>query len=141
MPGVSTGPSFMNRLGGQMPGMVNGLAQQFGDPQMQGAVQSSSRLLNRPRPNIQQSQAIPRMPMPQPMTQMPGTPMPPPTPPGIQTGPSTPPPFMNPMLGGMSGIGGMGGMNRNSMMGQQPTDIGGLFGRYNQMGQFPNRRY
>jgi hypothetical protein len=44
---VGTGPSFMSRLGAQMPGMVNSMAQDFGDPSMRGTVQGSSSLLKK----------------------------------------------------------------------------------------------
>ncbi len=46
MAGISTGPSFMSRLGGQLPGMANALGQQYGG-NMSGMAKSSSSLLNR----------------------------------------------------------------------------------------------
>jgi hypothetical protein len=44
---VKTGPSFMSRLGGQMPGMVNSLAQNYGDQSMAETVRGSSSLLGK----------------------------------------------------------------------------------------------
>jgi len=161
MAGINTGPSMMSRLGNMGAGMANGLAQNYGGD-LSGAAKATSGLLNRQkspmrRPGVTSGLGgqMPgqRMPMPQnPMAgrmQAPGLisattsgpEMQAQMPQSINTGPS-PQLFTQPYANlfqppsGNSGI--TGGMsNRPSgyerpNMGAPGTDIGGLFGRFNQ---------
>lgn len=185
---INTNPSFMSRLGGQMPGMVNAAAQQFGNPSMKESVAGSASLLGKQKtPGFMGGMRRKTPPVTNgiPGGQMPGQQIPIPTgpsfmptagpgrmspvnvqapglvPPGemnaempIATGPS--PLFQNPygnIFGNSPGYGRSGntgiagGMfNRppgyeRPNMGAGGTDIGGLFGRYNQLNQNPNVRY
>ena len=135
--GVNTGPtnhgSFMSRLGGQVPGMLNGMAQNYGDPSLQGAAKGSSSLLGVRKPAFPgfnpgiQSKVMPGQNM--------GMPTPPQPPPmsGINTGPSnmSEMPMNGPTESPMS-------MN---MMGSRNTGnggiSGGLFGNYARRMQNP----
>jgi len=139
MAGISTGPSFAHR----MAGATNALAQSMGGPLGEAAKGTSAFLKRRPQ------FGVPQMPKAQsgiPAGQMPGQQMPMPMTPAlpIDTGPSN---AMGGGYGGGSNPGIFSGLfNRPTgyerpPMAAGPTDIGGLFGRYNQMGQFPNRRY
>ena len=144
MAGISTGPSFMSRLGNFGAGATNALAQQFGGD-LSGAARGSSALLGR-----QQQPRRPQMPqirngIP---GEMPGQKMPLPTmPPPVGGGPiNTAPSMMTPeMLSGMStmGFGGGGGIwnpmapKLDPSTGQYSTPnngMGGIFGRFNRMG-------
>lgn len=146
MPGINTG-SFWGRMGNAAAGMTNGLAQQFGAPDMANTVRGSSTLLGQ-----QKRQKMPKMPKPTngiPAGQMPGTPVkmempgmmaPMPQTGGIDTRPS---PQMMPNGGGMNfpGFGGgfwnPGAPKLDVNTGQYNTpsmpNIGGLFGAYNRI--------
>jgi hypothetical protein len=116
-PAINTGPSpsFKSKMMGQMPGMVNGMAQNYGDPSMMGSVQNAGAALG-----------MQRRPMPTPMGinegMMPGAPMGAPMEEGIVRGPSQMP--FTP-TGGM-----MPGQNTGITGGMQNP---GLFQMYNQM--------
>lgn len=129
--GPSKGASFMSKLGGQMPGMVNGLAGKFGDPSMTGAVKGAGSVLGMRRPSMPQ---MPRVQNGMP-GQMPGMQMPLPQAPGIDTGPSMPPPMMPQNQGIMGNIFNRPAGYERPMGPMQGTEIGGLFGKYNQMQQ------
>lgn len=120
---VSTSPSFMSRLGGMMPGMLNSMASQYGNPNMRGMVDTAgmmSRMFqNRPRHMPQATPGI---------NQMPGQQMPPPQiPQGIDTGPS-------PAVMGMGRLpmnnGGVAGGIFNRPQGYERPNFGGIFGNY-----------
>lgn len=149
MAGISVGPSRMTAaMGG-----LNKLGQNYGG-NMAGAAQQSGRLLGSSfRPNhIARPPAIggggnlPGMQRPMPGIpggQMPGMQMPMPQVP-ITTAPSPqalPPPMQGPPMMGPSDMMGPMGGGMSPMGPMQSTDIGGMFGRYGQMGQNPNRRY
>lgn len=142
MAGISTSPSggFFSRMMGQMPGMTNSLAQNFGDPSMRGAVQGSSRLLGMQKPS---QPKMPKYVNGLPDGQLPGMQIPMPSMPspinmgGIDTGPSR-----VPMPENNSGIAG-GLFNRPpgyERPGQPNSGGGGLFSNYRPMsgpGQTP----
>lgn len=149
MAGVGTAPSsgFFSRMVGQIPGMTNSLAQNYGGD-LSGAAKQSSALFGRtPRKSQPGS---PKVTNGIPKGQIPGTQMPMPTAPtGINTGPTN---MSMPMGDGasapMGGGHGMGFWNpyapkMDPQTGQYSTpnmDMGGIFGRYNRLsgpGQTP----
>lgn len=146
MPGISTGPSFMSRLGSAMPGMINGLAQGYGDAGMKGTVKGSASLLNKPRPKPMSGK--PMMPggvqsppvangMP-PLMSSSSSLFPSGEMPMINTGMSNMPFNMSQLpMNTMGNTGFAGGfMNRPSGFERPGMDgMGGIFGRYNAMSQ------
>lgn len=143
--GPSAGASFMHKLGGQIPGMINGAAQKFGAPSMGGAVKGAGSMLGMRHGNSGgmgmpgQNVGIPQPPPPSPMPIDPG-PMGPGIQPGdgIDTGPSMgmPPMTTSPIMGGSKNIGNGGfaggGYGGPPMMGGLPglPGMGGLFNQF-----------
>ena len=138
MAGISTGPGFMSRLGGQLPGMVNAAAQQFGNPSMRNAVAGSASLLSKQKqPRFNPARMAPKVTTG--IDTMPGTQVPLPsnpiniqapglTPPQeisaempINTGPSAPI-FQNPYANIFSASPGYGRSGNTGI-------AGGLFNR------------
>lgn len=110
---INTGPSqsFKTKMMGQMPGMVNGMAQNYGDPSMMGGVQNSGLALGMKRPmGMQPPPVDPNMMAGGPMDE------------GIVRGPSQMP--FNPSGGFMPG-------QNSGITGGMPNP--GLFQMYNQM--------
>lgn len=163
MAGINVGPGqgFLGRMAGQMPGMINSAAQQFGDPSMRKTVAGSASLLGknkmRTKPKMPQSPPVTtgmgNMPMPgqEVNIQAPGLQQP------IDTGMMGMKPELmgNPYAGifnsspgyGRSGNTGIAGglFNRppgfeRPNMGSGGIDIGGLFGAYNRLNN-PATRY
>lgn len=142
--GVKTGPSsFMKgKLAQSLLAGGNAWAQQNAGPGAnamgQGAGLALANRMHRP-PN-----AIPQQP---PMAPPPMAPPPMGPSPMIDTGPSYGAAVGSPAMPGNPNPGISGGLfNRPTGYERPPmaagsNDIGGMFGRYNQMGQFPNRRY
>lgn len=151
MPGINTG-SFFSRLGGQLPGMVNSLAQNYGAPDMANSVRGSSALVGKARPSFGRPKmpSTPKVTNGIPAGKMPGTPIKMQAPGlmpsggGIDTAPTNMPMPM-PMQADMPmrspGFGG-GFWNPSApklgMDGQYSTqpfqpNLGGLFGAYNRI--------
>jgi hypothetical protein len=142
MPGINTNPSFFSKLMGQMPGMTNSLAQNYGDPSMQDTVRGASSVLGMKRNQSPQgpqvNSGILGNKMPGQNMGIPSMPPPVQGSPGIETGPS---PMMMSMPMGQGAGGMMGSRNSGNtgfgggMNSGMPTDFGGLFGRLQKMYQ------
>lgn len=136
MAGINVG-NFWGRM---MPGAINALGQQYGGDLSDSARQSSALLGAKKQPKTPKvTNGIPRGQMPGQQMPMPQIPTPPPMGGGINTGPSNFNPsnfggghggFWNPGAKGPLQL-EMNGMPMGNMGG------GGLFNRYNQMGQTP----